>query len=265
MVRALFLLLLLSVSPSLAQEVVHFPSRDRTTLQARLFRPAGDGVRQPAVVLMHGCGGLARGDGALFPRHLDWAERLRSAGFVVLLPDSFASRGAGSQCRLRDRRVPLAMRVQDARGALDFLVPRPDVDPARITLIGWSHGGSTVLRVAGLMPDVPGFRRVIAFYPGCQSLIDRNWRARLPTTILHGTDDDWTPVEPCEALARIGGPVTIETFAGAHHGFDAPNAPLRQQRGLAFSKRGDGIATSGTHEPSRQKAIERVMQILHDR
>ena len=41
-----------------AQEIVHFPSLDvQTTLNGYLFRAGGAG-RHPALVFMHGCGGL---------------------------------------------------------------------------------------------------------------------------------------------------------------------------------------------------------------
>ncbi|HRK24965.1 MAG TPA: dienelactone hydrolase family protein [Beijerinckiaceae bacterium] len=262
MLRRFLPLLFLFPHPANAEQSVTFVSRDATTLNARLFQPSGGDGKRPAIVLMHGCGGLARKDGALFKRHQDWAERFQAAGFVVVLPDSFASRGLASQCSVTNRAINPQKRTGDALGALDFLKARADVDPARIVLMGWSNGGSTVLRVAALAPETPGFARVIAFYPGCRPLLKHEWRAKVPTAILHGKADDWTPIEPCQELARIGGPVTIDVFEGATHGFDAPDTPLRQRKGLAFSKSGDGNATSGTHGPSRQQAINRVMELL---
>ena len=47
--------------------------------------------------------GLYGKNGQLSPRHADWAERLSSIGLVVLLPDSFGSRGVASQCKTEDR------------------------------------------------------------------------------------------------------------------------------------------------------------------
>src|SRR5262245_32057076 len=74
-----------------AAEDVEIPSGE-TTLKAVLFRPAGPGPF-PAVVGLHGCGGLVNRAGTLGARYRDWAERLVGAGFVVLYPDSFGSRG----------------------------------------------------------------------------------------------------------------------------------------------------------------------------
>ena len=68
------------------------------------YRPAGPGPF-PAVIALHGCGGLWREQGMLSMRHADWGERLAAAGFAVLMPDSYGSRGLGSQCGVKDLTV----------------------------------------------------------------------------------------------------------------------------------------------------------------
>ena len=73
-------------------------SGDNVTLRAELALPSGP-ARAPAVVLLHGCGGpFAARDG-------QWRKLLVAAGHPVLLPDSFGSRGLGSQCRTPSRQV----------------------------------------------------------------------------------------------------------------------------------------------------------------
>ena len=71
-----------------AQEMVHFPSfedngpgRSSTVLNGYLSRPTGEG-QHPAVIFLHGCGGLFVGSmiGRLFsmiePGESDWAGEL---------------------------------------------------------------------------------------------------------------------------------------------------------------------------------------------
>ena len=115
-------------------------------LPAVLFVPTdGAAARRPAIVLLHGCGGLRDAKGALALRHRDWAERLAGWGVVTLAPDSFTPRGPRSVCSLRERPAhPWRERSEDGYAALAMLAARPDVDPARILVLGWSHGGSTV-------------------------------------------------------------------------------------------------------------------------
>ncbi|GIX10862.1 dienelactone hydrolase family protein [Elioraea sp.] len=235
---------------------VTVPSRDGTALDAVLLMPQGTGPHA-AVILLHGCGGRDARDGRLDARHADWAARLVAAGFVVLLPESFASRGQGPQCGVRDRRIlPWRERRADALGARDWLAGQPFVRAGAIALMGWSHGGSTVLATA----DAPGFAAFIAFYPGCtRALQGGRLVPAAPLLLLMGEADDWTPPEPCRLLAeRAGSAVTYVGYPGAFHGFDAPDRPPRLRRGFAFTGRGDGTAHVGTDPAARADALARV-------
>ncbi|SFI69618.1 Dienelactone hydrolase [Bosea sp. OK403] len=244
-----------------AMEQVNFPSRDGTLLTGWLAKPAGAGPF-PTVVAMHGCAGLWTRSGRMNARETDWSQRLNAAGYAVLLPDSFRPRGLSSLCNDRDRALTPAGRTKDAFGASDWLAQQPFVAAGRPSLIGWSNGGSTVLRVAGdaAAAGAGGFRKVIAFYPGCRVILQRGWSAKVPTTILQGLADDWTPAAPCQELAQRGG-AQFAGFAGAYHDFDHPDLPLRE-RNAAFSQRPDGKVTIGTNPEARQQAISAVMAIL---
>lgn len=255
-------------------ERVEFPSRDGSTrLVGWLFRPEGPGPF-PAVVALHGCGGLhARRGGDLAARERDWAERLVRSGDVVLLPDSFGPRGLDQICTRRDRPIHPRQRSADAYGALVYLQARADVRPDRVALLGWSNGGSTVLEAvaagAATRPrgPAPDFRTAIALYPGCNlALRDPAWLPpAVPLHVLAGGADDWTPAGPCRALAdaaaAAGAAVDLVVYEGAHHGFDTPGLPLRVRRGVATPS---GTATLGTNEPARAAAIARVDAILRE-
>src|ERR1700704_732887 len=84
-------------------EPVEFRDGD-LTLKGLLYRPDGAGPF-PAVVGMHNCGGLVNTSGTVATRYRDWAQQLVKAGFVVLFPDSFGSRGLGNQCANRSQTV----------------------------------------------------------------------------------------------------------------------------------------------------------------
>src|SRR5436190_10106564 len=84
-------------------------------LHGVVFRPEGTGPF-PAVVALHGCGGLINRTGNIAPRFADWGNRLAGAGIGVLFPDSFTSRGITSQCAVRERKVRSSReRVADAQ------------------------------------------------------------------------------------------------------------------------------------------------------
>lgn len=257
-----------------AEEIVRFPSQDAdltggapTTLTGRFLRPAGSGP-YPAVVLLHGCGGLYNKGGRVSARHLDWALTLRDQGYAVLMVDSFGPRGIDQVCTRTDRAVRATVeRKRDAWAALAYLQNRKDVDEERIAVMGWSQGAGTVLAAYGLGGKGAGFRAAIALYPGCRTpLKDSNWQPEGPLLMLLGGKDEWTPPEPCLELAKrdpVKERTEVVVYPDAHHGFDLPSSPLRKRTNLATAPAGE--ATIGTDEAARKDAIARVSAFLAER
>lgn len=238
------------------------------TLKAVLYRPDGPGPF-PAVVALHGCGGLSRPTAG---RDRAWAQHLTDSGFIVLFPDSFGSRHLGSQCRVRRRLVSSSReRVADANAALRWLQAQSFVKPDRVSLLGWSNGASTVLwtvrRASGTeQPGKADFRTAVALYPGCRRSNATAWSARVPTLVLIGAKDDWTPAAACEQMiagARgRSAQVAIVVYRGAYHGFDHPNRPLKTVKGVARSADGSGTVHIGTNAAARADALKRVLAWL---
>ena len=179
----------------------------------------------PAVVLLHGCnGGWQRLDER-------WGARIGSWGYVTLTVDRFGPRGITSACT---GGAPAAT-VFDAYRALAFLVQQPFVDPARVAVIGFSQGGwlalASVERGMIERTSKEKFRAAIAFYPPCLGI---KGSMTVPTLILTGELDDWTPADECRNLAEgrddygisrqkdLGVPIEIVVYPGAYHGFDVP-------------------------------------------
>lgn len=239
---------------------VHIPTPDGTVLDAALVQPTGP-QRGLAVIALHGCGGP-------FPsRDGSWAVILAKAGHPVLLPDSFGSRGLGSQCRNPNREVtPSGKRRQDAIAAGEWMAAQPGLAPDGIALIGWSNGGGTVLSTARQAPDLPHglFQRFVAFYPGCATRAkDRRWEPAGPLLVLVGEVDDWTPAPPCRDLAaRYPEQITLRVYPDAYHDFDAPDDPVRVRSGLATPPSGTGRAHTGTNPAAREDVLKRVPEFL---
>jgi dienelactone hydrolase len=226
-------------------------SEDR--IPASLVKPEGPGPF-PAVVMLHDCSGLGHTSSGAPGR---WANELAAHGYVVLIPDSFTSRGyPGGVCTEPSPTNPgvyTTQRARDAHAALAHLRTLPFVDGARIGVMGGSHGGSTTL-IANLRA---GFAGAVALYPRCAARMGE-WHADLtgvympasPLLILIGGADDWTPAEPCRKLAdaaqKAGYPVSIKIYPGVHHSFDSVN-PQRYvaARANINSPTGRGATTGG--------------------
>jgi dienelactone hydrolase len=248
-------LLILCLLPLIAKaETVRVPGPDGIVLNAELYLPKGK-PKPPAIVALHGCGGpMPKRDG-------DWAARLAAAGHIVLLPDSFGSRGLGSQCANASRAVTAGgKRREDALAAMQWLAGRPGTPPGGVLLMGWSDGGTTVLAAGRVAADLPAglVRGLIAFYPGCRGASQRaGWTPAAPLLILMGEADDWTPAAPCHALAdRLPGVVKLVTYPGVYHDFDVPDRKLKVLTGLASPE--SGRAHVGSDPAAREDALRQV-------
>jgi len=178
----------------------------------------------PAVILMHGCGGVTA-------NMYIWAVRLASWGYAALVLDSFGPRGIDTVCGHRSRFLPRE-RAADAFAAAAWLRQRPDIDGTHLGLIGFSHGASTALaasverRIAAL--GVEPFKAVVAYYPYCPGIAPD---LASDVQILIGSNDDWTPAQRCTdwlPMYADGSPhkPLLKVYPGALHVFDA-NAPRR--------------------------------------
>jgi dienelactone hydrolase len=195
-------------------------------LQGFLAKPEGDGPF-PAVVALHGCDGLR--EAAVQSA----SDRLVSWGYVTLLVDSFTTRGIDHVCTPEKYAVEesnILNRTFDAYGALLFLARQPFVDLRRVAVVGVSQGGMVTLSVAEertfelfVNPSNLAFRAAVALYPPCPVA---GARPSMPTLILVGELDDWTPAKDCaRTIARwgtAGSPVQLVTYPGAYHSFDTP-------------------------------------------
>ena len=226
------------------------------TLRAEFDRPAGP--PQTGIVALHGCSGM-------FPKRDGfWRDQLLSLGHPVVFPDSFVSRGLGSQCREPNRTVTAGgARRQDAYAAAAWLAAQPGTPRGGVVLVGWSDGGSTVLAAANDPP--PGLLRgIVAFYPGCRVLAERaSWVPAVPILILMGADDDWTPAEPCRSLAaRYPAQLKLVLYPGAYHDFDVPDLPIVFRTGLAYTATGSGTAHTSSDPAGQADALRHVPAFL---
>jgi dienelactone hydrolase len=260
-------------SAGVSPRVVQFQWLDQTRLDGHLVIPRGEG-RHPALVFLHGCGGLVSSQRRIQSRETDWASRLTALGYVVLMGDSFSPRGIARMCSQArfDRQVYLA-RPKDAYGALHYLQAQDFVRPDRIGIMGWSQGGGVVLtsiRKASLgrRPELAqgDFRAAVAFYPAsCREGAHRvRWTSAIPLLVLVGAEDVWTPAAPCRQLVENaigrGSNAEMEVYPGAYHDFDWPNLPVHAVP--PYRTAAGIVPIIGTNPAARKVAIARVTEFL---
>lgn len=189
--------------------------------QLRIPKPGTD--RFPAVILVHGSGGI----NAAYDR---WADELNSIGMAVFVLDSFAGRGIVSTVNDQSQLDSLAMMV-DAYRALALLARHPRIDPARIAVMGFSKGA-----VAAVYSSNERFRKMyapanltfaahIGLYTPCNVTYREDDRVTgKPIRLFHGIADDYVPIAPCrtyvDRLKKAGADVSLTEYPDAYHAYD---------------------------------------------
>jgi dienelactone hydrolase len=189
--------------------------------ELRLPRPGNN--RLPAIILLHGSGGVS---GYV----LDWEQYFNAMGVATFVLDSFTGRGIVNTNFDQSQLGRLAM-IVDVYRALAVLAKHPRIDPNRIILMGFSRGGQAALyssmkrfqRQYG--PSGQEFAAYLVFYPLCNTTYHEDEDvADKPIRIFHGSADDYAPLAPCRAyierLTAKGKDVQLTEYLGAAHNFD---------------------------------------------
>lgn len=279
-VRQLLLVLvcLFGSAPAFAQssqpKTVSFPSADgRTTLTGYLFPPAGRPKVAPAVILLHGRGGvyLARAKGnyssvTLAKGIRAWANLWAGQGYWVLVVDSFGPRGypAGLSGARPGTISELAVRPLDAYGALRYLRQSPRVRADRIALEGWSTGGDVALAALdkshvpeAVTQNGRGFRAAVVFSPHCEALsrLKTPYVPYAPVRIFMGERGQAEAAADCQKTASMGsaagGKITATVFTAASVDFDDP---VRERPNLP--------ANTAAAASARQQALDLLFATL---
>jgi dienelactone hydrolase len=205
------------------------PAPKSVTVTGTLYLPKNGTPPYPAMLVMHGSGGLTyQGE------QMDaWAQQLNIWNIAALVIDSFTARGVTETVTDQSRLSEWA-EVADAFAGLKLLASNPVIDPHRIGIIGFSRGGSVALYTAlntprhAMLTGNLDFANHIAFYPYCNGEMLDKATDKSPVLFLQGEADDYTPIGPCRQYAKwfasMGDQVTFVGYPGAYHGFDIPGA-----------------------------------------
>jgi len=203
----------------------------------------------------------------------EYTRHLTDRGWAVLVLDSLTPRGERELCtqKMDARKVKQANRRLDAWAGLAWMAAQPGVDPARLGLMGWSNGGSTVLAAlqadsfAARPPGVPHPAFAVAYYPGCLDIGRTRQGPSAPLLLQLGQEDDWTPPQPClewaldvaRAAPSAWAAVDVVSYPGAYHGFDGAG-PVRLRLDVPNGvNRGLGVHVGGNPQ-ARRLSMERL-------
>jgi dienelactone hydrolase len=168
--------------------------------------------------------------------------------------DSFGGRRDRGESYIdRLLNITETMLVADGYAGLADLAARPEIDPKRVVLVGFSYGAMAT--TYALMAEVadrmapPGLRFAghVSFYGPCLARFDDRRTTGAPLLMLYGADDQIVDNERCQAFAddlRAGGSkVEVVVYPGAVHQWDGPFGRRLIGRNVAacdFEVRRDG-------------------------
>jgi carboxymethylenebutenolidase len=187
-----------------------------------------NGERYPAVIGLHGSAG---GHATM----VDPAALLAAQGFAVYVVHYFDRTGTTG---VADKQT--AIRNFPAWGktvwdSISHIAERPEVDPQRIGLLGFSLGAYLALSVSAVDSRV---KAVVEFFGGMPREMKLFIRRLCPTLILHGEIDPTVPVAEAyhlqQLLEKKSTPYEIQIYPGAGHGFSGETWQDAKVRTLAF-------------------------------
>jgi uncharacterized protein len=244
-----------------------FSSWSVKEVRGRFGRPAGAAARVPAVLILHGSGGVD-GRGAFH------ATALQEAGIATLEITMFPSGGRP--------RGGHGATMPHAVAALAWLAARSDINAERLGVMGFSWGGvmtvllSSELVQEQMVKDVP---RPVAFaplYPVCTNMArflrsskhpfhSAHTRMSASPMLIHiGTNDHYEEGErPCDAFVAMWPAAArertiVRNLEGATHGFDSQVGSRRFYDEFAFAGRGGTvhvIASQNDAAEARQAVV----------
>jgi len=156
----------------------------------------------PAVLVAHELNGFR-------PSMVNAARRLAAAGFAALAIDLYAPLGGAPKLRQTEEIMAWIRQLDDDRQVidmgrcLDWLMARPEVDAARVALLGYSAGGRYGLVLAGRRADLaaivncysrmwPGIPPDITHILASADFVDR---VRCPFLGIFGGKDHMLPLD----------------------------------------------------------------------
>ncbi len=193
--------------------------------------PEGNG-KFPVVLVFPGCEGVKPERAK--PR-MNW---LAEQGYIAVMVDSHSGRGLDEDTVCDGYALWGSERAGDIYVALNFIQHHPQADINKIALLGYSHGGWTILdalsyngtppRGLDTVPDnlLNQVKAAAIYYPYCgyPSRARYTFNSPIPILAIHAEQDTMVDPQACKTMMHAwqekGLPVTSLSYDNTGHAFD---------------------------------------------
>ncbi len=221
-------------------ELVHYPTFDKRTIPAFVFRPAADRFkgRRPVYISIHG-----GPEGQARPLFLGSMNYLPAEmGVAVIYPNVRGSSGYGKSYLKLDNGRLREDSVKDIGALLDWIATQPDLDPARVMVAGGSYGGYMSLAAMTFYSDrlccgwdTVGISNFVTFLRNTQGYRQDLRRAE------YGDERDpqmrafLEGIAPANRASKITRPLLVS------QGANDPRVPLTESDQIVAAVKGNGV------------------------
>ncbi|WP_263078223.1 dienelactone hydrolase family protein [Endozoicomonas sp. Mp262] len=186
----------------------------------------------PVVLVFPGCEGVKPERAK--PR-MDW---LVNAGYMAVMVDSHSGRGLNEDAVCSGYALWGSERAGDLYIALNFIKHHPLANTNKVAILGYSHGGWTILDALSYNGKLPRgldsapedlfsmIKAAVVYYPYCgyPSRARYSFSSPIPLLAIHAGQDSTVDPEACTHLMTSwqnqGLPITSITYPNIKHCFD---------------------------------------------
>jgi carboxymethylenebutenolidase len=209
---------------------VSFVESDGHRIRVDVYQPDRAG-RKPAVILLHGSGGIHAISPSLVNRY---AEVMAERGIICFVVHYFDGTGdftAGDSVEAAN----YFHWVHELHDAVTWVRARPDVRPNQIGVMGHSLGAWLAVGVAAADARVA---RIVLLGSGLEPFLADSIKRMPPTLMFHGDKDDVVPLSDADRLAAFlrahRYAVQYRVYAGEGHQFGDSAATDMLERAVRF-------------------------------
>jgi dienelactone hydrolase len=202
---------------------------------------------RPTVIIASGC------DGNKNQSYTNWMKLVSSWGYNGVMMDSFETRNYPFGVCTKPSTVHPSVRVFDIEELANY-IKQQSWHKGKIAVVGFSHGGSTIMNIAN-NSEIKNIDAGVAYYPSCNvkvwfgkryDFIGRPYsNPKIPVQIHFGEKDTWTPFKECTGIDQY----EHYTYKNATHAFDM-QLPNRTAYGyyMEYNSEADRISKIRTKE-----------------
>jgi carboxymethylenebutenolidase len=206
-----------AAAQTVKSQIVRYPSGNEI-VSGYLVTPTTSG-KHPAIIAIHEWWGLN-----------DWvkeqANKFAELGYVTLAVDLYRGKSTTDPMAAHElmRGLPQDRGIRDLKAAYSYLSSRPDVEPAKIGVVGWCMGGGYSILLA---QNEPKLAACAVNYGALPTEPQDIAKIHAPVLGNFGADDIGIPPKAVHAFADAmktdGKTVDVKIYDGAGHAFENPN------------------------------------------